>query len=79
MAEGKPAPALSGSADIRSLNMDDFKDAHERVKRISNSISMPSFSPLSLSLSLSHYCGFKFLNLLSGNRYVLVFHRSPST
>ncbi|XP_021821397.1 uncharacterized protein LOC110762964 isoform X2 [Prunus avium] len=31
VAEGKPAPALSGSADIRSLNMDDFKDAHERV------------------------------------------------
>lgn len=31
LAEGKPAPALSGSADIRPLNMDDFKDAHERV------------------------------------------------
>ncbi|XP_050221289.1 uncharacterized protein LOC126671551 [Mercurialis annua] len=30
-AEGKPAPALSGSADIRPLNMNDFKDAHERV------------------------------------------------
>lgn len=32
MAEGKPAPALSGCADIRPLNMDDFKYAHERVK-----------------------------------------------
>ncbi|ESR53333.1 hypothetical protein CICLE_v100185462mg, partial [Citrus x clementina] len=31
MAEGKPAPALSGCADIRPLNMDDFKYAHERV------------------------------------------------
>ncbi|KAM1185983.1 hypothetical protein TB2_014858 [Malus domestica] len=31
VAEGKPVPALSGSADIRPLNMDDFKDAHERV------------------------------------------------
>ncbi|KAF2311468.1 hypothetical protein GH714_024074 [Hevea brasiliensis] len=31
LAEGKPAPALSGSADIRPLNMDDFKYAHERV------------------------------------------------
>ncbi|KAF9671691.1 hypothetical protein SADUNF_Sadunf12G0073900 [Salix dunnii] len=31
LAEGKPAPALSGSADIRPLNMVDFKDAHERV------------------------------------------------
>ncbi|KAG4137182.1 hypothetical protein ERO13_D07G056000v2 [Gossypium hirsutum] len=31
LAEGKPPPPLSGSADIRSLNMDDFKYAHERV------------------------------------------------
>lgn len=31
LAEGKPAPALRGSADIRPLNMDDFKYAHERV------------------------------------------------
>ncbi|XAR67906.1 Adenosinetriphosphatase [Bertholletia excelsa] len=31
LAEGKPPPALSGSADIRPLNMDDFKFAHERV------------------------------------------------
>ncbi|KAJ0105605.1 hypothetical protein Patl1_18290 [Pistacia atlantica] len=31
LAEGKPAPALSGSADIRPLNMNDFKYAHERV------------------------------------------------
>ncbi|KAF2302638.1 hypothetical protein GH714_000527 [Hevea brasiliensis] len=30
LAEGKPAPALRGSADIRPLNMDDFKYAHER-------------------------------------------------
>jgi SpoVK/Ycf46/Vps4 family AAA+-type ATPase len=30
-AEGKPVPALSGSSDIRSLNMEDFKHAHERV------------------------------------------------
>ncbi|XP_044486985.1 uncharacterized protein LOC123212027 isoform X4 [Mangifera indica] len=31
LAEGKPAPALSGSDDIRPLNMNDFKYAHERV------------------------------------------------
>ncbi|XP_059644687.1 uncharacterized protein LOC132286377 isoform X2 [Cornus florida] len=31
LAEGKPPPALSGSGDIRPLNMDDFKNAHERV------------------------------------------------
>ncbi|KAI4336307.1 hypothetical protein L6164_014847 [Bauhinia variegata] len=31
LAEGRPAPALSGSADIRSLNMEDFKYAHKRV------------------------------------------------
>ncbi|KAK4264504.1 hypothetical protein QN277_025667 [Acacia crassicarpa] len=31
LSEGRPPPALSGSADIRSLNMEDFKDAHERV------------------------------------------------
>jgi len=36
LAEGRSAPALSGSADIRPLNMDDFKYAHERVKRILN-------------------------------------------
>ncbi|CAL5327418.1 unnamed protein product [Camellia sinensis] len=31
LAEGKPTPALSVSSDIRPLNMDDFKNAHERV------------------------------------------------
>ncbi|XP_022770360.1 uncharacterized protein LOC111313824 isoform X3 [Durio zibethinus] len=31
LAEGKPLPPLSGSADIRPLNMEDFKYAHERV------------------------------------------------
>ncbi|GER48570.1 AAA-type ATPase family protein [Striga asiatica] len=31
LAEGKPVPALSGSADIRSLNMEDFRFAHDRV------------------------------------------------
>ncbi|PSR89548.1 ATPase family AAA domain-containing protein [Actinidia chinensis var. chinensis] len=31
LAEGRPPPALSGSSDIRPLNMDDFKNAHERV------------------------------------------------
>ncbi|KAE8688936.1 elongation factor 1-delta-like [Hibiscus syriacus] len=31
LAEGKAPPPLSGSADIRSLNMEDFKYAHERV------------------------------------------------
>ncbi|KAJ7956060.1 AAA-type ATPase family protein [Quillaja saponaria] len=31
LAEGKPTPALSGSSDIRNLNMEDFKHAHERV------------------------------------------------
>ncbi|CAH1433855.1 unnamed protein product [Lactuca virosa] len=31
IAEGKPAPALSESSDIRALNLDDFKFAHEQV------------------------------------------------
>ncbi|XP_050936082.1 uncharacterized protein LOC103484405 isoform X13 [Cucumis melo] len=31
LADGRPVPALSGSEDIRPLNMDDFKYAHERV------------------------------------------------
>uniref|UniRef100_A0A6N2NFN8 Uncharacterized protein n=1 Tax=Salix viminalis TaxID=40686 RepID=A0A6N2NFN8_SALVM len=31
LAESKPAPALSGSSDIRPLSMVDFKDAHEQV------------------------------------------------
>ncbi|KAK9278660.1 hypothetical protein L1049_028233 [Liquidambar formosana] len=31
VAEGRPTPALSGCSDIRPLNMDDFKNAHERV------------------------------------------------
>ncbi|XP_051147751.1 uncharacterized protein LOC127262923 isoform X2 [Andrographis paniculata] len=31
LAEGRPAPALSGSGDIRPLKMEDFKFAHERV------------------------------------------------
>ncbi|XP_058093253.1 uncharacterized protein LOC131239527 isoform X2 [Magnolia sinica] len=31
LAEGRPPPALSGSADIRPLSIDDFKYAHEQV------------------------------------------------
>ncbi|PIN21968.1 AAA+-type ATPase [Handroanthus impetiginosus] len=31
LAEGRPPPALSRSTDIRPLQMDDFKFAHERV------------------------------------------------
>nr|XP_010319074.1 uncharacterized protein LOC101246524 [Solanum lycopersicum] len=31
MAEGRPTPTPCGGADIRPLNMDDFKNAHERV------------------------------------------------
>ncbi|KAL9375505.1 hypothetical protein Peur_032384 [Populus x canadensis] len=31
LVEGKPAPALSRSSDVRPLNMVDFKDAHEQV------------------------------------------------
>lgn len=33
IAEGKPAPALSESSDIRPLNLEDFKFAHEQVTR----------------------------------------------
>lgn len=40
LAEGKPAPPLSGSTDIRSLNMDDFKQAHERVYEMKNDNSL---------------------------------------
>ncbi|CAN4085339.1 unnamed protein product [Withania somnifera] len=31
LAEGRPAPTPCGSSDIRPLNIDDFKNAHERV------------------------------------------------
>ncbi|OIV98173.1 hypothetical protein TanjilG_18288 [Lupinus angustifolius] len=31
LAEGRPAPALCGSADIRSLKMEDFRHAHQQV------------------------------------------------
>ncbi|KAM3381305.1 putative protein isoform X1 [Capsicum galapagoense] len=31
LAEGRPTPTPCGGADIRPLNMDDFKNAHERV------------------------------------------------
>lgn len=31
LAEGRDPPPLSGSADVRSLNMDDFRHAHEQV------------------------------------------------
>ncbi|XP_075111895.1 uncharacterized protein LOC107794822 isoform X4 [Nicotiana tabacum] len=31
LAEGRPTPTPCGSTDIRPLNMDDFKNAHERV------------------------------------------------
>ncbi|XP_031475405.1 uncharacterized protein LOC116247374 isoform X2 [Nymphaea colorata] len=31
LAEGRPTPKLSSGADIRPLNMDDFKYAHEQV------------------------------------------------
>ncbi|KAK6127604.1 hypothetical protein DH2020_038642 [Rehmannia glutinosa] len=40
LAEGKPPPALSGSADIRALNMEDFKFAHERFLHL---LLMPAF------------------------------------
>lgn len=67
LAEGKPAPALSGSADIRPLNMNDFKYAHERVKWKSE------FNYISFC------CSFRCYNILlmqSQNRYALVFHQS---
>nr|KYP35432.1 Spastin [Cajanus cajan] len=31
LAEGQPAPALCSSGDVRSLNMEDFKHAHQQV------------------------------------------------
>jgi hypothetical protein len=43
LAEGRPTPALSGSADIRSLNMNDFKYAHERVSETYISIDVTFF------------------------------------
>ncbi|KAL1347253.1 uncharacterized protein [Arachis hypogaea] len=46
LAEGRPAPALSGSSDIRSLNMEDFKHAHQQVcaSVSSESINMTELS-----------------------------------
>ncbi|KAE9608568.1 putative adenosinetriphosphatase [Lupinus albus] len=40
LAEGRPPPALSGSADIRSLNMEDFRHAHQQVCASVSSESM---------------------------------------
>jgi len=31
LAEGQPAPALCSSGDVRDLNMEDFKYAHQQV------------------------------------------------
>lgn len=31
VAEGRSVPTLKGGEDVRPLNMDDFKQAHERV------------------------------------------------
>lgn len=47
LADGRPAPALSGSEDIRPLNMNDFKYAHERVTGDDLKLYMnSSFQPL---------------------------------
>ncbi|KAH1233705.1 hypothetical protein GmHk_09G026090 [Glycine max] len=32
LAEGQPAPALCSSGDVRDLNMEDFKYAHQQVR-----------------------------------------------
>lgn len=34
LAENKPPPALLSSADVRPLNLDDFKYAHEQVHQL---------------------------------------------
>ncbi|KAL1290076.1 ATPase family AAA domain-containing protein FIGL1 isoform X2 [Arachis hypogaea] len=46
LAEGRPTPALSESSDIRSLNMEDFKHAHQQVcaSVSSESINMTELS-----------------------------------
>lgn len=48
IAEGRPLPTLYGSEDVRPLNMEDFKFAHEQVAFNSTP------HPLSLSLSFIH-------------------------
>lgn len=55
LADGRPAPALSGSEDIRPLNMNDFKYAHERVTgylKLYEYILLAIFSALSCMLRI---------------------------
>lgn len=40
--EGRPPPRLSGSADIRPLNMEDFRYAHEQVMKLFSSFVLSS-------------------------------------
>lgn len=52
LADSRPVPALSGSEDIRPLNMDDFKYAHERVI---GDLKLYKFNLLSLFFWLVSY------------------------
>ena len=56
LAEGKPAPALSGSADIRPLNMDDFKYAHERVRYRTYNTCLFEFARESTIFKIELFC-----------------------
>ena len=49
LADGRPAPALSGSADIRALNMEDFRYAHQQVYETTISFIQPPFLALEIS------------------------------
>lgn len=56
LAEGRPAGALCSSADIRSLNMEDFKYAHKQVRMESpSSYFMPTDIILSNLFNSVHY------------------------
>lgn len=65
MAEGRPVPALYGSEDIRPLNMEDFKYAHDQVNFFQFPTStdglfrFPTFS----MIVLAHYFASEVLQL----------------
>lgn len=67
LAEGRPAPALRGSEDIRPLNMEDFKQAHQQVCETYISYLFSSSDLQNEINFMSPY----------GSRYVQVFPLNP--
>ncbi|KAG5133968.1 hypothetical protein JHK82_025156 [Glycine max] len=65
LAEGQPAPTLSSSGDVRDLNMEDFKYAHQQVRAITG------FEEVFLSAFGSYYSNANFLLFYIGANAIL--------